>query len=507
MRRISKHTFLIALVVVVAAVVRFWRLPSLPAWYTDEGWYLSTGWNLVHGQWTTFGIRDWTFASPFVTTPPLGQALAGFLALLFGKSIVPFRFLTATVGVATVMSLWFIGRRVYRSPWAGLLAAAAYAFVPVIVVNNRWSFPHNLTGLLLLWSFYLLWRAHEGAARKFALFGVACAAGASLISFWVWGFVVVILGLFWRQGWRRALQLAALAAAPAALALTLRAVTVPHAFFFDLGAMLSGVSIINSDHGTPIWFSLLFGFYSYFHLSVFFLLALGGLILARPRGLRLALAAAVLFTALPVLINRADYGGYFYSALSFTPLLILGIGGLVWPVDALTGLVRRYVGLTIGVALAAVSIFYLVQVGNGIASGRLADLAGREEFIREAAVPQMQAVAEYLNPRLQPDDFVIAPNNLNWQLRAFTVDILWVACYQQRARFPNLWTGRFVRPMNLANARYLVDDTLFGGDAGVCREFQPAVEAQFESEHWPLVFSAGRFRVYQNPAPKSALSE
>ncbi len=66
---------LILTIIGLGTLLRFVALGQTPAWYTDEGFYLNSAWSVAHGQLTVGGIKDWTFVSPFSTTPPLYHAV------------------------------------------------------------------------------------------------------------------------------------------------------------------------------------------------------------------------------------------------------------------------------------------------------------------------------------------------------------------------------------------------------------------------------------------------
>lgn len=493
----TRATFLLFALLTLAVVLRLPYLATTPPWYTDEGFYLNVANEVAHGQWRTFGIEQWTAISPYAMNPPLFYILLAPLTLLFGKTLIAARVFTVLIGVATVGSLYYIGGQLFRRWWIGFISAAAYAILPEFVVNNRWIFPHGLTGLLLLWSWYQLWIYREKRGRRSLLLGTGCLAVAMLTHFWAWWFapfaILFIIGKPWRWFWI-GLTVAFL---PPILFLVGEAIALPRAFLADLPYTLNG-SLLGPVHSAGGWKNpFIDGVQKFFSRDILFIFAVFGLVAIRRPALRWLLLLATASVTFPLLLNRPAFNHYFYPALVFTPLLLLGLAGLI---DRL--LSYRWLGRGIGMALIVGFGTYLgistIHTVTALANTTLARSVTNQPFIFQPDVDQMRAVANFVNARTTPTDFVIAPNNLNWQLKAFSVEPVWVACYEHRREFSNLWDERFTRPLAIDKATYAVDDTIFPGDASLCQQFRPEVVRAYQQ--WPVVFATDRFIIYKNPA-------
>lgn len=499
-RILSWATIGLVFVVLAAIAVRFMRLSTIPAWYTDEGFYLNVAWNIAHGRWEIFGVRDWTFVSPLSPTPPLFHLMLAPLLLIFGKTILVLRVVSASFGVATVLLLFLVGRRLFQSTLAGLLPAAVYAVTPVIVTNNRWGLPQNLVGFFLLSSFALLWAHREQPTkRRTLLLGLAAAALAFLTTFTVIHFFLVIAILLWPIYRWRSLLFALLSVTPLVITLSIRAAIVPQAFVADLRMLPEALRALGDSQGLPPFIALLKGVQEFFSRNFFFILSCIGVYFIRPQILRRVLFVTLVVVIPPFLQQRTGFMNFFYPALIFTPLLLLGLGGIA-QACRFSGPFSFKVGRAwILFLVCGYSLVLLVQTIAGIRTGLLASYAAKLAYIFQPAVSAQRTVGQYLNSQRAHDAFIIAPNNLNWQLKSRTADISWVACYEYRIRFPNLWDERFALPMGARDALYIVEDRLFPGDASVCAQYRPQIRSIIKTELWPMVFTADRFAVYRNP--------
>ncbi|MCX7620752.1 MAG: glycosyltransferase family 39 protein [Acidimicrobiales bacterium] len=221
----------LALVAASALLVRLWAIGAWSQYQSPEGdeafyWrqaqYLADGFGFVYRN--NFG--------ELVTTavhPPLYSAYLAFTAL-FGfsdDSHVPYRVATALLGVATVVVVGLVGRRV-AGAGAGVLAAGLAAFYPNLWINDAKLTAESLYALLvalvlfaslryldepsgaraavlgavvglaaltraeavmllvLLVAPLILWRASLGGVRqRTAQLGVAIVAGLAVMAPWV----------------------------------------------------------------------------------------------------------------------------------------------------------------------------------------------------------------------------------------------------------------------------------------------------------------------------------
>ena len=117
-----------ALVVAIAAGLRFFRLGFPPGKVFDEVYYASEGAELLrYGvEWRphtdSFGFSLGPGAADFVVHPPLGKWLIGLGIKIFGDNAFGWRFMVAVAGVVSVLILTRTARRLFRSTVLGCLA-------------------------------------------------------------------------------------------------------------------------------------------------------------------------------------------------------------------------------------------------------------------------------------------------------------------------------------------------------------------------------------------------
>jgi len=117
-----------ALVVAIAAALRFFRLGFPTGKVFDEVYYASEGAELLrYGvEWrphtNTYGYSMGPGNADFVVHPPLGKWLIGVGIKIFGDNAFGWRFMVALAGVVSVLILARTARRLFRSTVLGCLA-------------------------------------------------------------------------------------------------------------------------------------------------------------------------------------------------------------------------------------------------------------------------------------------------------------------------------------------------------------------------------------------------
>ena len=144
-------------IVATAAYLRLRRLRTVPGWYPDEGSWIAVSSDLLKGDsaYLAFG------SSSFIAgRPPLFHLLLAGLFHLTGADILWARLLTVTLGLLTLLLLYFVANRMCGRGVA-LLGAAFYVVYPGAVVYNRLALTYNLLAPLYLLVLYGLWRAAD----------------------------------------------------------------------------------------------------------------------------------------------------------------------------------------------------------------------------------------------------------------------------------------------------------------------------------------------------------
>jgi 4-amino-4-deoxy-L-arabinose transferase-like glycosyltransferase len=151
-------------------------------------WHLgASGWgNSFYAAAVQSGTRSWKAllfgsldAGGFITVdkPPASMWVMGLSGRIFGFSSWSMLVPEALMGVASVALLYATVRRV-SGPAAALLAGAAMALTPVVVLMFRFNNPDALLVLLLVAAAYCVTRALEHASTRWLLLaGVAIGFG------------------------------------------------------------------------------------------------------------------------------------------------------------------------------------------------------------------------------------------------------------------------------------------------------------------------------------------
>ena len=200
------------IILTIAAFLRLYNLEAAPGWFLDEGLYFDVARNLRDGE-RLAGQMEVTFASPYMTAPPVWFLAEAIWMGVFGETMTSFRLFTALCGVVCVGLVAGITRRL-ANPQAGLWAAAFLAVAPRAVLYSRMAIPYTPAAtLLLLWIFATLQtEQHTNRAFKRALwFGVAILAAILAPLTLYYAVALIPAALIWRiakgyQRFRRAKQ-------------------------------------------------------------------------------------------------------------------------------------------------------------------------------------------------------------------------------------------------------------------------------------------------------------
>src|SRR3989338_4790414 len=155
----TKRQAILAGLLLVSAIFYFWRL-SLSDIITDESSYATRAIGMVDFD---FGIEQptpwqWVDVIPgwmrlsFHDHPPLVFWLEHLSIRLFGENPVAIRIPSALAGIASVIFLYFIGRRLY-SPLVGAISALLFAVTANHVLISRIGLQESVLIAFILPSF------------------------------------------------------------------------------------------------------------------------------------------------------------------------------------------------------------------------------------------------------------------------------------------------------------------------------------------------------------------
>lgn len=196
-------------IIAILAFAAFFRLYNIAGYMTflgDEGRDAIVLYNILHGKLTLLGPT--ASVGGFFMGPAYYYLVAPFFGL-FNMSPLGASVMVALLGIITVWLVYKIGSEFFDKK-TGLLAAALYAFAPLVIIYSRSSWNPNVMPFFTLITLYIL---YQGIKRnKFYLFiVVGFLFGIDIQLHYVELFIGVVIILYvilmrWRLGEKKSLK-------------------------------------------------------------------------------------------------------------------------------------------------------------------------------------------------------------------------------------------------------------------------------------------------------------
>lgn len=185
----------VAIVAVVAAVLRLWNLGRPGTLVFDETYYVKHAWTLLQvgyeADWPeepnpafeAGDVDSFLSTADYVVHPPLGKWMIalGMKALGGAENPWSWRIASAVVGVVAVVLVARIARRLFASTAMGIVAGALMAVDGEAIVHARTGLLDNMLMLWVLVAFGCLLLDREQARRRLAeRCGAILDAGGSI---------------------------------------------------------------------------------------------------------------------------------------------------------------------------------------------------------------------------------------------------------------------------------------------------------------------------------------
>ncbi|MDP1845573.1 MAG: glycosyltransferase family 39 protein [Candidatus Moranbacteria bacterium] len=153
--RRQKYLYLLlgAVIVIGAFAIRAYHISSLPPGiYPDEAVNGTDAINAIEtGHFRLFYPNNYGREGLYINLIALGF-------IFFGVSIITLKIWSVFFGTLTVLGMIFLGRELFRSWHAGLVAGFLYATTFWAINFNRIAFRANMLPFVLVFSFYFLFR-------------------------------------------------------------------------------------------------------------------------------------------------------------------------------------------------------------------------------------------------------------------------------------------------------------------------------------------------------------
>lgn len=177
LRRISP----ISAILTFALSFRLWRLDTPKGYIFDEIYYAKNAYSLISS-----GVElDQQGGSEFVVHPPFGKWLIGIGIKIFGNNEFGWRSSSALFGSASVLLIYLIAKRLFKSEFLALSAALLMAVDGLSLVMSRVALLDIFLMFFILLTFYFLLK------ENYWLSGVAIGLGLS--TKWSAAFLIPVL--------------------------------------------------------------------------------------------------------------------------------------------------------------------------------------------------------------------------------------------------------------------------------------------------------------------------
>ena len=171
----------ISAILTFALSFRLWRLDSPKGYIFDEIYYAKNAFSLISS-----GVElDQEGGAEFVVHPPLGKWLIGIGIKLFGNNEFGWRSSSALFGSASVLLIYLITKRLFKSEFLALSAALLMALDGLSLVMSRVALLDIFLMFFILLTFYFLLK------ENYWLSGLAIGLGLS--TKWSAAFLIPVL--------------------------------------------------------------------------------------------------------------------------------------------------------------------------------------------------------------------------------------------------------------------------------------------------------------------------
>src|SRR3989304_1930287 len=181
--RKNKIEVLLFFLLIISLGLKLYRLSIPKSYYFDEIYYAFTAEEMVKGNragWEVGHTAPKGFAYEW-SHPPLGKELSALGILIFGDNSFGWRLFQALFGGGATLIIYLLGKELFQSKRAGLIAAFLFTFESFIFVLSRITMVDIfLMSFILLASLFIVKYARTQKILYLVLSGVFCGAAMSV---------------------------------------------------------------------------------------------------------------------------------------------------------------------------------------------------------------------------------------------------------------------------------------------------------------------------------------
>ncbi|MEQ9618257.1 MAG: phospholipid carrier-dependent glycosyltransferase [Deltaproteobacteria bacterium] len=178
-----KYELFLLLILIFSIGVRLYRLEIPKSYYFDEVYYAFTAQEMAKGNraaWESYHEAPEDLAYEW-THPPLGKEISALGILIFGNNTFGWRFFQALFGGLGALFIYLLGKNLFQSKGAGLIAALLYSFDSFLFVLSRITMVDIfMADFLLLASLFIVKYARTRKNLFLVLTGFFCGAAMSI---------------------------------------------------------------------------------------------------------------------------------------------------------------------------------------------------------------------------------------------------------------------------------------------------------------------------------------
>ena len=174
---LTYERIVIAVIVGLALILRFWNLEGLPRFSYDEGNYCDISENTANGK---FMWWSHSFYGPTFWNLPLFFIFVAFSFKLFGSGIVQARAVSAIFGTLTCYLAYRFGKDILNKEKVGILAAGLYAIDSYALAIDRLALLDTTQSFFIALSIFFWYLNYKRNKQTYTIIAGICAGLAIL---------------------------------------------------------------------------------------------------------------------------------------------------------------------------------------------------------------------------------------------------------------------------------------------------------------------------------------
>jgi dolichyl-phosphate-mannose-protein mannosyltransferase len=178
-----KVELVLLLLLIFGIGIRLYRLEIPDSYYFDEVYFAFTAQEMAKGNYEAWeGGSDAPVDMAYEWThPPLGKEISAIGILIFGDNALGWRFFQAAFGGLGILFIYLLGKNLFESKGAGLIAALVYSLEAFVFVLSRITMVDIfIADFLILASLFIVKYARTRRYLFLILAGFFCGAGMSV---------------------------------------------------------------------------------------------------------------------------------------------------------------------------------------------------------------------------------------------------------------------------------------------------------------------------------------